>query len=92
MGASANCALVMVLLDLLSAHQGALEGGDFATKVIQTFQELIASGPGYELSAVKDNEHVGVLKGRATRIETSHSPSMCFRFPLVTRSALGAMR
>ena len=46
--------------------KGALEGGDFSRKVVQTFQEVISTDSGYELSAVKDNEHVGVFEGRAT--------------------------
>jgi hypothetical protein len=56
----------LALCAVRCAHQSALEGGDCASKVIQTFQEVISTRPGYELSAVKDNEHVGVFEGRAT--------------------------
>jgi hypothetical protein len=47
------------------ARQSALERGDFSRKVIQAFQELVSMGPGYEVSAIKDNDHIGVFEGRA---------------------------
>ena len=43
--------------------QSALERGDFSRKVIQSFQQRISMETGYEVSAAKDNDHIGVFEG-----------------------------
>jgi hypothetical protein len=36
---------------------------DFSRKVIQSFQQRISMETGYEISAAKDNDHIGVFEG-----------------------------